>query len=273
MCADSSIFTDLKDNKDRKWIDAILRGKIQGIEVEKFPPQKLFLYKKVNSHSLEQITNSTVHFSTPDKFNDPFDSIFAKNIFYSSIESVFFKLNKEIDLDYFNKVYTDVKKLQKEVKISCLTESNTDIKMWSYYAASHTGICIEYDFEKYISNPPVLGVYPVFYTNQIQNILELSKHVEEDSIHFVFDNPIINLMALCKFKIWEEEKEWRLFERIENFKENDVYFPISSIYIGLKTTENDRKSVCDIALTKGIPCYQMEVSHKNFGIIPGKRLV
>lgn len=263
-------FGDLDDEKDHELIKSILMNNTNNPNIKKPQPKRLFLYKKVNKHALSQIKDSYIHFSTPDKFNDPFDSVFAKNMLYASVERVFSKVGRKVNQEYFNYIYNKIEKIKKELKISCLTESNKDIKMWAYYAAGHSGICLEYDYEKYFfdASNPNIKLWPVFYTNQLQKLLEYSKTIDDDKIRFEFTPNILHLMSLCKLKIWKDEKEWRVVERSENFKTDKLSLPISSIYLGLKISNDDKNNVLNIAKKQNIPCYQMEVDYKKLGIIP-----
>ena len=49
-----------------------------------------------------------------------------------------------------------------DCKMSCFSEIHDSILMWSYYANSHMGICIEYDLSKLPKNP----------TNQLTRVVK-----------------------------------------------------------------------------------------------------
>jgi predicted DNA binding CopG/RHH family protein len=50
--------------------------------------------------------------------------------------------------------------------VASLTTNNNDALMWSHYASSHTGICIEYDFKDYINQlaDGQILLFPVNYS-------------------------------------------------------------------------------------------------------------
>lgn len=271
----SLLLNDVNDPADQAQINFLLGDDKEFHNRKKFP-RKLFLYKSLASkYTLEQLKDSTLHFSTPDKFNDPFDSIFAKSVLYASIEKIMSELGLPIRNEDVDETYSGVSNIQKIIKVSCLTESNKDIKMWAYYANAHKGLCLEYDPNLYEFTIDDIRhfLFPVIYTDKIQNLLDKIKTIKDDKIFFNFDMKHIYIMALCKLKIWADEKEWRFILRTDKIKNDNIVFPITGIYLGLKISNDDKERVIAIAKAKQIPCYQMEVSNTELGIVPGKQLV
>lgn len=81
----------------------------------------------------------------------------------------------------------------------CLSERNDDILMWSHYADSHKGICLEFEAT---ANTPLFGeAQPVEYTETYTDfpLLEPSKQVER--------------ALLTKSSQWRYEGEWRIIRR------------------------------------------------------------
>ena len=99
-------------------------------------------YVKCTIYDIENIARKEICYTSPSYFNDPIDTYFHKS---SSTE------------------YTDIKKILtaeilEKIRISCFFDyekihnksfgnklTPTELLMWTYYADSHKGICLEYD--------------------------------------------------------------------------------------------------------------------------------
>ena len=109
-------------------------------------------------------------------------------------------------------------------RISCFSEVCDSILMWSYYANSHNGICIEFDLSLLDKNTELThkiinGISKVHYT-PIRADLQYSGS-NASGLNFL----------TSKADVWEHEHEWRLI------CETDMqYLPfdcISGVYIGV----------------------------------------
>lgn len=111
-------------------------------------------------HTMDIFANIQLWFSAPKDFNDPFDCKLVPNI--SSIQSFAHTIaekqrvvnNDNSELIENTILQTPnmqdlVKEATAEVMNGCgilsLTKTNNDILMWSHYADSHKGICLEFD--------------------------------------------------------------------------------------------------------------------------------
>lgn len=185
----------------------------------------LYKYRPFNKHTIKIVLNNEIYFSNPKDFNDPFDCQIVLDFSESKkdwAEIIRNKLKEEnpripdekIDSliqYYFKSINTDKEveekfhkirdELMKNISMYCLSEVNNDILMFSHYADSHKGICLEFDasggtiFSKAL-RVNYVNVYPkVKFTKS--NFYEQGK-----------------TMLLTKFDTWSHEKEWR----IVNFK-------------------------------------------------------
>lgn len=168
---------------------------------------------------IESFKENYLWFSKPRFFNDPFDCnlevIKYYNDFLNRINSV---VDKAEDLLINN---------TKEFGICCFSESNDNIHMWSHYADSHKGVCVEYDssnFEDYFSQllQSRCNLRPVDYRKQLINLdgdIEWKIHQEYTEFKrfaSIVKNPkeldlLFEKILLQKNKeIWSTEKELRL---------------------------------------------------------------
>ena len=77
-----------------------------------------------------------------------FDGNFAYSSLYKllGLKSSYFKEQSEKNLEKFERVITeDIEKTKKTALVTCFSKRHDSILMWSHYAKSHEGVCIEYD--------------------------------------------------------------------------------------------------------------------------------
>ncbi|MDD3106449.1 MAG: DUF2971 domain-containing protein [Bacilli bacterium] len=111
--------------------------------------------------------------------------------------------------------------IDKQFGIASFTTSYNDALMWSHYASSHTGICIEYDFKDYIDRieDSQTLLLPVKYSDKRvtidQTLLDKIdlKNIEEqgrkDLLKLFFEG------LYTKNTVWKYEDEWRLITFIK----------------------------------------------------------
>jgi hypothetical protein len=89
-----------------------------------------------------------------------------------------------------------------QVGIYCLSADPTQILMWSHYAESHHGCCLEFSTAQmpfYVSRPVQ---YPPSYPDF--NYLQLWKSGNRQEI--------VKALLFTKSKLWKYEQEWRVLE-------------------------------------------------------------
>lgn len=150
--------------------------------------------------------------------------------------------------------------------IACFSESYKNELLWSHYAEKHQGICVEYDFSRLFSSNSedvfkLLHLYQVIYSDdrpcipltvgikgELQYVLKEGTYKRTDKI----------IALLTKSKVWQYEKEWRLIMPSLEYKFLD--FPIiSRIYLGAKISEENKKSMKELASRKNIELCQMNM--------------
>jgi len=166
-----------------------------------------------------------------------------------------------------------IKKFLSQLTVSCFSTSGWNNQlMWSHYANSYSGICIEYDFskiEKFIG-----FIYPVEYVRQrpILSLNDLGIKGITLGNETTVDYGDPNMKSLFKYLLaknvcWEYEKEWRII----NFgKENTPLFLdlpfIKSITFGQNIDPICKHMMCDICQEKGIGCYEIVANVENFSL-------
>ncbi|MGN0427318.1 MAG: DUF2971 domain-containing protein [Agathobacter sp.] len=166
-----------------------------------------------------------------------------------------------------------IRKFLSQLTVSCFSVSGWDNQlMWSHYANSYAGICIEYDFNKieefvgfiypvnYVKERPTLSMKDIGIKGLVSN--------EETQIDYgeVDMAAIFNYM-LAKNKCWEYESEWRI---INVGKENTPIFVnlpyVKSITLGFKIDPICKHLLWDVCKERGIECYEILVDTSDFGL-------
>lgn len=183
---------------------------------------KLYRYRPLNQFTLNEILKQEWWLSDVKSFNDPFE------LEYRDV----WKLEREEDMPYDlpdfrskqRKMYND---LDGKLGIVSLSQTYQNILMWSHYADSHKGVCIEYEIneelifdEKSYSDASTYRYRKVAYSegNKLPQITGLG-----ESHDFI----------LCtKSNDWRYEKEIRFLSAENNVLRNSL--PITKIYVGLR---------------------------------------
>lgn len=247
-----------------------------------YVPYHLYKYKRINKYTIEALENSYEFSANPVTFNDIFDS--RNNIDNKDIEILKDKnmIENQLKLDSKARTLIDlgnedfIKKCAIRTiggfeymtginRVICFSENNDSNLMWSHYAENHTGICLEYKFEKNTADL-CKYMFPVKYTQHPINTSELKIYDNKK-----YDNQIEldNLLSLItKSDDWSYEKEWRLIIgevsfgedydgiKIEFLKPNKIllgskFFEILNILLKNKEKEDYEKDIKErLILTK-----------------------
>lgn len=202
------------------------------------------------------------------------------------------KVNEE--LNKFKNNNAQLNFLKKKIYLSCFSETNKSILMWSHYSNNHEGFCLEYNFKKLgINNYLNRFLFPVNYTNNILNLALYVKNDEEELRDIIFEysngidlkkyvnglitvenatnmnNMVLFHAASTKFEDWSYEKEWR-FIFPYNHKKEDFNLKITpnAIYLGAMISNSHKKTILKLAKNKKIPVYQMEMNPTEFILEP-----
>ncbi len=193
--------------------------------------------KKSRNKRLNQISKNQFWLSNKELLNDPFE-----------FELADIGGSDEKTLNYYKEIF--------ETRLLlCMTDTPDNPLMWSHYANSHKGFCIEFKCMHAIT-------YPVIYIDRkidfkdiaeefvkTKNNLFLKNYSEDKSIAKI--NALRTSILFClKSKIWDYEKEYRLIKVNKKLKSNgklynlkDLDLEISRIICGLKCTEKDKEDL------------------------------
>jgi Protein of unknown function (DUF2971) len=245
----------------------ILRGDVVWAELDptKGNEQADYLYKY---RSLEGpgrlyterlLVHNEVYFASPAKFNDPFDSKarisgcgtdrqfrkhhlklltdkepgLSEEARLAKVEKII-RSGKHRDPSAYESITKNTKADVDELGVFCLTEHPDSILMWSHYASSHSGFCIQLrrkdilsrcEKVRYSRNYPII-VYPGSDDNNLDKWL------------------------LTKAACWKYEAEWRKIERAGPGTYNLPPQLLTGVILGSRITKSDHAQVCEWSLQR-----------------------
>lgn len=207
---------------------------------------KLYRYVPATYFNIRNIETQKIHLSPNGSMNDIYEGI------PSSSNLSYYKLQKLNDI----------------AMMTCMTESYNNTLMWSHYADSNAGMCIEYDLKllKNASFNILDHLLPVVYTEKriikkdvdswIESYFELKKAIAENYVYVGKENfDDILPLFLLKGKEWEYEKEWRIIytrKQLYDIDEEELYGGnikfecVSAVYLGYRIHPEIRKNIIEI---------------------------
>lgn len=227
---------------------------------ESFIPNTVYKYQpigkgRMRSKRLTTIKKEQVWASQVKYLNDPFE---------------FKMLYADQGKGEIKEFYEDV--LERN-EVICLSGTWNSKLMWSHYADSHSGICLEYAFDGFGKGQ----VFPVTYVSKRQSFEEdLLKWIEnkDDAVKRMCNGQALTgkqmeLMHGCgkimytKDAVWKYEKEYRIVTRnhldieedkFDAYKEekgslhstSEFGMKLSKVNLGLNCTEENRDMVIDV---------------------------
>lgn len=172
-----------------------------------------------------------------------------------------------------SKYIPEIRKFLSKITVSCFSVSGWNNQlMWSHYANSYAGFCVEYDFSKL--KDFVGFIYPVNYTKDRPTISIKDAglggfSLEEGGKIINSDVDIMNIISymLCKNTCWNYEKEWRIINIGEENTPIFINLPcVKSITLGLNMDKLCKKLITEVCAEKGIDCYELVINAENYDL-------
>lgn len=186
-------------------------------------PATIYKYESFSETSLRSLKAQSIYFGSPLSFNDPYDCALKAAIdcpdesrfeelrqhylsggapleiadLFSTTNSKEFKAMVERAARVVADKYSA--EFLKSKGVTCFSERNDDLLMWSHYGGRYKGFCLEFSTK----------VEPF---DQIQRVQYSSEMPKIDPVGLILDQDggqVLELF-LTKSSQWEYEKEWRL---------------------------------------------------------------
>jgi hypothetical protein len=232
-------------------------GNPLGAKLKMNPPKYLYKYQPVNYHTLENLKAQKIFFSSPLNFNDPYDCALIPNITEPTEEEIeevreyFLSHNvpeelkdqfKKYNKQYFKNILIEsatniIKEAAKDFMdkrgVTCFSEKNDDLLMWSHYADKYKGICLEFSTDY----SPFDKIHKVIYDKQIPSI-------KISDILLRKDNGLIEKLYCLKSIFWEYEQEWRGIHADKNIKYGYPTECLTGVYFGSDISREYLEIIC-----------------------------
>lgn len=234
-------------------------------------------------HTLDILDNLRLYCPAPSCLNDPFEchapisfdapvdiknerakrQLMAENPSLSETEAARLAPDKwrEVERDGGNEFR---RWLREDTGMICFSTCKDDILMWSHYAGSHNGICIELRLARESHVNFCANVHEVGYENQVPTVPFYAPTSLEKVKAFV----------LTKAKQWSYEQECRMVVPDAKGKSRLIDLPpgiISGIYLGCQISPENKAEVLDRLATrpplKDIDIYQARCAPNAFGLV------
>lgn len=159
------------------------------------------------------------------------------------------KLKQKCSKIFNNKTIPDVQNIASKALIGCFSKRNDSILMWSHYADSHRGACIEFEVDdslfkdiEYNDDKCFFDIYSTVEKLLIENFKGKESDLENKEMINIILKPFYS-----KAKDWSYEKETRIVIHEKEVSKypitlTDSYYlnlKIKRIYIGSKVNDND----------------------------------
>ncbi|MEZ5364082.1 MAG: DUF2971 domain-containing protein [Bryobacterales bacterium] len=212
-------------------------------------PPRLYKYQSLSPEVLLGLLDRSLWFSAPLDFNDPFDCryrVVAEGPSRSQMTLERAKLKADELLEF-----------PKTRSVACFSETPDNLLLWSHYAASHTGVCLEFDTK----SAPFKDAQPVSYTDSFPT-------VDYPSLEAQTDDQLCDSLVLQKAESWSYELEWRIVRREAAHSEEYLPRALTGVYFGLAQPYRKRLSIAQLAMTRSSPeLYEMKHDGSGFGIV------
>lgn len=221
-------------------------------------PKRLYKYESLNAQTFLNIKGQILYFGSPLGFNDPYDCAIAPNIVPPCDEDVelirqkyltersltdgqrheFETLPTEALREIFlRSAHAAVKqatdKFLKTRGVTCFSEKNDDLLMWSHYGGRYKGVCLEFDTDI----EPLRKIKKVQYSTTLPQV-ELAALLLQDNYDHVLE------LFCTKSKSWCYEQEWRA---IHNVVGTNYCYPaeaLTGVYFGPDIDLQSLEIVC-----------------------------
>lgn len=208
-------------------------------------PRALFKYRSLSSINTYKIfVNKKLYFSTPKDFNDPFDCkidalISNTDVFVQSLAKYGSNEGVMPAIENGHNINNTIGKVVNRKGICCFSKEKDNILMWSHYADSHRGICLEFEIsenDNFFSCP----IREIKY-DESYHVIDVSRTRND-----------IGEKLFIKHECWQYEKEVRIYKEAPGeYGFNPT--SLKAIYFGCKVEDSERKNLYEFI--RGIECF------------------
>jgi len=221
-------------------------------------PKLIYKFEDFNVQSIKNLKSHVIYFGSPKYFNDPYDCAIRADILTPNKDQIqvlreYYLSQNDIPeqarVELANMSDESLKKLiersarslsNKHAEefinkngVSCFSEINDDLLMWSHYGGKYQGFCLEFstDYE------PFNKLREVKYVEAMPKIDPVSAIVEDNYDQFLD-------LYCTKSDSWSYEKEWRALHKIAGTAFTYPAESLRGIYFGPDIDLTSLEIVC-----------------------------
>lgn len=197
---------------------------------------------------LNDLKNCQIFVPNKELLNDPCEMLTDDMLFIQFLEYIVQK--KGISTEEMKLEYESFKARIFKAGIFSLSVSKEPLNLllWSHYANSHKGFCIEYDLDILTQYNNEVNTFWVNYSDKIP-ILKLKLFSR---------NEVIRHFTGFKSKDWKYENEYRLLYDNSGLQDYE-HKAVRSIYFGLKMDCEEKKRILETLQGRSIQYFQMHL--------------
>jgi len=247
------------------------------------PPQRIYKYEALNARTLRNIKGQVLFFGSPLNFNDPYDCALTPNILppkdddVERLRAACIRRNglnerqkhefetfstQELRAMFLRSAHSAIKELIDRFLatrgVTCFSERNDDLLMWSHYGGRYRGVCLEFNTAidpfgrvrqvRYVSSLPQLGVASILSRNDFDPVQEL---------------------YCTKSDSWRYECEWRAFHEVAGTQYTYPPEALTGVYFGPDIDDESLEIVCLILAgqNEGVRFYKGSRSSTEFRVV------
>lgn len=217
---------------------------------------KAFKYRGNGSFKddLKVLKDNQIYAPNKELLNDPCEMLTDDMLFIQFLEYIVQK--KGISTEEMKLEYESFKARIFKAGIFSLSVSKEPLNLllWSHYANSHKGFCIEYDLDILTQFNNEVNTFWVDYSDKIP-VLKLKLFLGKD-------NEVIRHFTGFKSKDWKYENEFRLLYDNSGLQDYENK-AVRSIYFGLRMGDKEKERIFGTLQGRSIQYFQM-------CLLPGK---
>lgn len=226
--------------------------------------------------NIENVKNSLLWLSHPSRFNDPFDSAESmvhgrpsdvrSDIFYDA----FLNFDDTQMMDFVQHLVAEErsainpnsvsprdvyfrKQLASTNGVTCFSEHPRHLLMWSHYADSHRGFCLEYstDYQPFDEH-----LFQVCYEARMPTVTPSERDFGD-----IFE---LRQFLLTKAREWRYEKEWRVVSNLSNAAIEHPPDALKRILVGAKASNRTLNALRRSIVGRPVGIVKLKLSDNKF---------
>jgi hypothetical protein len=187
-------------------------------------PQRVYKYEPFSVLSLQNLKQQAIYFGSPMRFNDPYDCALSPRVKEPNDDEIekirsSFRSKPDLDSKYRETLVTssttalrdmmlrigqklldtEISKFLSDRGVSCFSEINNSLLMWSHYSGHFKGFCLEFRTDLDLFQK----LRKVRYTDQMPEV-DIVPMLCDDDFEQVLD------LYCTKALDWQYEQEWRV---------------------------------------------------------------